>query len=142
MKYALVTGGSRGIGRAISIKIAEMGYHVLVNFLSNIQEAKITLELIKEAGGSADLIQFDVSNQEEVEKTLNNWKEKNQDNYIEILINNAGIRKDTLLMWMENEHWFDVMNTNLNSFFFITKTLLKDMLVNKYGRIVNVASLS
>ncbi len=142
MKYALITGGSRGIGRAISLKLAEMGYHVLINFLSNIKEAKITLGLVEETGGSGEIMQFDVSKQDEIEKALNCWKEKNKEKYIEVLINNAGIRKDTLLMWMENKHWFDVMDTNLNSFFFITRTLLKDMLVNKYGRIVNVASLS
>ena len=142
MKYALITGGSRGIGRAISLKLAEMGYHVLINFLSNIKEAKITLGLVEETGGSGEIMQFDVSKQVEIEKALESWKEKNKEKYIEVLINNAGIRKDTLLMWMENEHWFDVMDTNLNSFFFITRALLKDMLVNKYGRIVNIASLS
>jgi len=142
MKYALITGGSRGIGRAISLKLAEMGYHVLINFLSNTQEAKITLGLVEETGGSGEIMQFDVSKQVEIEKALESWKEKNKEKYIEVLINNAGIRKDTLLMWMENEHWFDVMDTNLNSFFFITRALLKDMLVNKYGRIVNIASLS
>ena len=142
MKYALITGGSRGIGRAISLKLAEMGYYVLINFLSNIKEAENTLGLIKETGGSGELMQFDVSKQEEVEKVLEAWKKQHKEQYIEVLINNAGIRKDMLLMWMENEQWFDVLNTNLNGFFFVTRMLLKDMLVKKYGRIVNIVSLS
>jgi len=142
MKYTLITGGSRGIGRAISLKLSEMGYYILINFLSNIKEAENTLGLIKDAGGSGELMQFDVSKQDEVEKVLEAWKEQHEDQYIEVLINNAGIRKDTLLMWMENEQWFDVLNTNLNGFFFVTRMLLKDMLIKKYGRIVNIVSLS
>jgi len=142
MKYALITGGSRGIGRAISLKLSEMGYYVLINFLSNNKEAKNTLGLIEETGGSGKLMQFDVSKQNEVEKVLGAWKEQHKDQYIEVLINNAGIRKDTLLIWMENEQWFDVLNTNLNGFFFVTRMLLKDMLIKKYGRIVNIVSLS
>ncbi len=142
MKYALITGGSRGIGRAISLKLSEMGYYVLINFLSNIKEAETTLGLIKDAGGLGELMQFDVSKQDEVEKVLEVWKKQHEDQYIEVLINNAGIRKDMLLMWMENEQWFDVLNTNLNGFFFVTRMLLKDMLIKKYGRIVNIVSLS
>ncbi|MBC8487901.1 MAG: 3-oxoacyl-ACP reductase FabG [Bacteroidetes bacterium] len=142
MKYALITGGSRGIGRAISLKLADMGYYVLINFRSNIKEAENTLGLIEETGGSGELMQFDVSKQDEVEKVLEAWKKQHKDQYIEVLINNAGIRKDMLLMWMENKQWFDVLNTNLNGFFFVTRMLLKDMLVKKYGRIVNIVSLS
>jgi 3-oxoacyl-[acyl-carrier protein] reductase len=142
MKYALVTGGSRGIGKAVCIKLAEMGYYVLINYRSNIEQAKNTLELIKEKGCEGELLQFDVSVQAEVEKALTAWQETHKENYIEVLVNNAGIRKDTLLMWMENEHWFDVMNTNLNSFLYVTKALLKDMLIKKHGRIINIVSLS
>jgi 3-oxoacyl-[acyl-carrier protein] reductase len=142
MNYALVTGGSRGIGRAISVSLAELGYHVLVNYKSNEDEAKKTLEFIIEKGGNGELMRFDVSNQVETEKILTNWQENNSGKHIEVLINNAGIRHDTLLMWMKNEEWYNVINTNLNSFFYITRLLLKDMLINKYGRIVNVVSLS
>ena len=142
MKYALVTGGSRGIGRAICLKLAEMGYHILINFKSNTDEAEITLKLIKEKGSTGELIKFDVSDSLQIENALNNWMESNKDKHIEVLINNAGIRKDVLMIWMENENWNDVINTNLNSFFYITRKLLKDMIVNKYGRIVNVVSLS
>jgi len=142
MKYALVTGGSRGIGKAICIKLSGMGYHVLINYKSNIDEANKTLETINTNGGSGELLQFDVSNPEDVESALNFWTEKNPGSYIEVLVNNAGIRKDTLMIWMENEQWFDVMNTNLNGFMYVTRKVLKEMLIKKYGRIVNVVSLS
>ena len=142
MKYALVTGGSQGIGKAISLKLAEMGYYVLINFCSNHKEAENTLKLVKKNKGSAELLKFDVSKQNEVENTLGKWIEENNDKYIEVLINNAGIRKDVLLMWMKNDEWHDVLNTNLGGFFNVTRLLLKDMLINKYGRIINVVSLS
>jgi 3-oxoacyl-[acyl-carrier protein] reductase len=142
MKYALVTGGSRGIGRAISVKMVSLGYHVLVNYKSNEAEAAHTLSLIKEAGGSGELLPFDVSDPGQVSGTLGKWCDENREAIIEVLINNAGIRKDILLMWMEDSHWNDVINTNLNSFFYVTRFLIKNMLINKYGRIVNIVSLS
>lgn len=142
MKFALVTGGSRGIGKAICLKIAELGYHVLVNYRSNDQEAEDTLNRIKTAGGSGELMKFDVSNPDEIRASIDKWKEKNPDSVIEVLINNAGIRKDALIMWMKDEDWKDVLNTNLDSFYYITKHLVQDMIVNRYGRIVNVVSLS
>jgi len=142
MKYALVTGGSRGIGKAVCVKLAGMGYHLLINYLSNKEEALNTLHLVQQAGSQGTILQFDVTNNEQVESVLGKWQEQNVDSYIEVLINNAGIRKDTLMMWMENSHWEDVLNTNLNGFFFVTRFLLKNMLVKKYGRIVNVVSLS
>ncbi len=142
MKYALVTGGSRGIGRAICISLAEMGYHILINYKSKNKEAHNTLELIKENNGSGELLKFDVADQVDIEKTLGSWINNNKDGYIEVLINNAGIRKDNLMIWMEKTEWNEVLNTNLNSFFYVTRLVLKDMLVNKYGRIVNIVSLS
>lgn len=142
MKVALVTGGSRGIGRAICIKLGSMGFHVLVNYLSNEKEADITLDLISQAGGTGEKICFDVSQGEIVEKVLDQWHADHPNTIIEVLVNNAGIRKDTLMMWMENNHWNEVINTNLNGFFFPTRYLLKNMLVNKFGRIINIVSLS
>ncbi len=142
MKFALVTGGSRGIGKSICLKIAELGYHVIINYRSNDQEAEDTLNQIKVSGGTGELMKFDVSNPEEIKSSLDNWKEKNPDSVIEVLVNNAGIRKDALIVWMKDEDWKDVLNTNLNSFYYITKHLIQDMIVNKYGRIVNVVSLS
>ena len=142
MKYALVTGGSRGIGRATCVKLVSLGYHILINYKSNDSEAGKTLGLIKLAGGTGTLLKFDVSDPLQVDEVINKWNEEHKDEYIEVLVNNAGIRKDILLMWMENNHWRDVMETNLDGFFYVTRAVLKNMLLKKYGRIINVVSLS
>jgi 3-oxoacyl-[acyl-carrier protein] reductase len=142
MKYALVTGGSRGIGRAISIKLVSLGYHILVNYKSNEEEARHTMDLILEAGGTGEILKFDVSDHQQVEAAISKWSGDHKNEYIEVLVNNAGIRKDILMMWMENNHWNDVLDTNLGGFFYVTRALLKEMLVNRYGRIINVVSLS
>lgn len=142
MKYALVTGGSRGIGRAVSIRLAEMGYHILINFNSNEEEALKTLEMVREKGSDGELLKFDVSVQSQVEDALGQWIARNEGSYISILVNNAGIRKDALVMWMKNEEWQDVINTNLNSFLYVTRVLIKDMLLKRFGRIINIVSLS
>jgi len=141
-KNALVTGGSRGIGRAICLKLTEMGYHILINYCSGVDEAQITLAMIQQHGGSGELMKFNVASQQEVEKALDDWMQTHPDEYIEVLVNNAGIRRDALLMWMKNEEWSDVISTNLGGFFYVTHLLIKNMLINKYGRIVNVVSLS
>ncbi|MBE9485531.1 MAG: 3-oxoacyl-ACP reductase FabG [Bacteroidetes bacterium] len=143
MDYALVTGGSRGIGKAICISLAEMGYHVLINYRSNNDEAENTLQAIKATGGSGELLQFDISDPESVAGTLESWKKQHQDDgYIKVLVNNAGVRMDNLMIWMEPEEWSKVINTNLNSFYYVSRPLLQDMIVNKFGRIINVVSLS
>jgi len=142
MRYALVTGGSRGIGRAVCIKLVSLDLKILINYKSNEQEALETLAMIRQAGGDGELMQFDVSDASQVESAINIWNEQHKDEYIEVLVNNAGIRKDVLLMWMEDDQWHDVINTNLNGFFYLTRALLKNMLVNKYGRIINMVSLS
>lgn len=142
MKIALVTGGSRGIGRAVCEKLAGMGIYVLINYLSNEEEAENTLRLVREKGGDGEIIRFDVSHQEEVETALSGWMALNEGKVIQILVNNAGIRKDALVMWMKNEEWDDVIHTNLNSFLYVTRFLIKDMLISKFGRIINVVSLS
>jgi len=142
MKYALVTGGSRGIGRAICQKLTAMGYHVLINFRSNEEAARETLQLVEQTGGSGELLPFDVASQQEVEKALNDWKAHHPEATIEVLVNNAGIRNDTLLMWMKTEQWHDVLHTNLDGFYFVTRQLIEDMLKKKYGRVINVVSLS
>jgi 3-oxoacyl-[acyl-carrier protein] reductase len=142
MKYALVTGGSRGIGKAICIKLADMGYHILINYQSNVTEADKTLELIKAKGVNAELMKFDVSKQEEVDGVLGKWMEANPDKPIEVLVNNAGIRKDNLLMWMSNDEWNSVMDIAVDGFFNVTRLIIKQMLHKKYGRVVNVVSLS
>jgi 3-oxoacyl-[acyl-carrier protein] reductase len=142
MNIALVTGGSRGIGRAICVRLATAGCHVLINYNSSPEEAEMTLRMVREAGGEGTLLKFDVSDQAQVESALGTWMAANEGNYISILVNNAGIRKDALLMWMKNEEWQDVLNTNLNSFLYVTRFLVKDMLLKRFGRIVNVVSLS
>ena len=142
MKYALVTGGSRGIGKACAIQLARQNYHVLINYRSNHEEAKSTLELIKNEGGEGSLMPFDVSSLEDTEKAITRWQEEHEGAYVEVLVNNAGIRRDALVMWMKDEEWNEVLHTNLNSFLFVTRLLIKEMLLNKFGRIINVVSLS
>lgn len=142
MNIALVTGGSRGIGRAICVKLASSGCYVLINYYHSPEEAEKTLQLVKEAGGDGMTLRFDVSDQSQVEKALGDWQSANEGKYISILVNNAGIRKDALVMWMKNEEWQEVLNTNLNSFLYITRFLIKDMLLKRFGRIVNIVSLS
>ena len=105
MKCALVTGGSRGIGRAVCVRLANMGYHVIVNCLSNETEARRTLEMIAQAGGTGELLKFDVSDNSAAVSAIESWQEAHPDTYIEVLVNNAGIRKDSLLLWMEQEDW-------------------------------------
>lgn len=142
MKYALVTGGSRGLGRAVCIKLAEQGYPVLINYKSNSDAALETRRLVEEAGGQAELLPFDVSVQHEVEAAIDSWQDAHKDDYIAVLVNNAGIRRDNLMVFMQDDDWNSVLNTNLNSFFHITRRLLKNMLSKRWGRIVNMASLS
>ncbi len=142
MKYALVTGGSGGIGSAICIKLAAMGHHTLIHYHSNKEGAQTALNTIEEQGGSGELMQFDVTDKTAVKDALTNWKSAHPDNYIAILVNNAGTSKDTLMVWMEQEDWSNVIDTNLNSFFYVTSSLLQDMVINKFGRVINVVSLS
>ena len=142
MKCSLVTGGSRGIGRAICIKMAEMGYYVLVNYKTNKEEANKTLELIKQNGGDGELLPFDVSSKEQVQQLLGKWIEENDEKFIEVLVNNASIKDDSLMLCMKDEQWENVIKTNLDSFFFITRLVLNGMLLKRYGRIINIVSLS
>ena len=142
MRYSLVTGGSRGIGRAICLKLSQMGYPVLINYRENKTAAQETKVLIEQQGGTAELLKFDVTDAESVDKALEQWTEQHPDDYIAILINNAGIREDNMMVFMNNEQWNNVINTNLNGFFYVTRRLLKNMLTKRYGRIVTVSSLS
>lgn len=142
MKCALVTGASRGIGRAVSIKLAEMGYYVLINYHSNEAEAEKTLEAVRKAGSDGELLTFDVANIDQCVAVLNEWHKTNEQLYIEVLVNNAGIRKDNLMIWMQAEEWSRVLDISLNGFFNVTQPLLKNMLIKKFGRIINIVSLS
>lgn len=142
MRYALVTGGSRGIGRAVCVRLAKMGYTVVINYQSNDAAAEETLALVREAGSDGELLKFDVSDQAAAESALQAWQSAHEGEYIEVLVNNAGIRRDNLLVWMEAEDFTKVLQTNLFSFYNVTRPLITSMLRKKYGRIVNVASLS
>ena len=142
MKYALVTGGSRGIGRAVCKKLAEMGYHILINYAHNREEAEKTLALVREAGQDGTLMPFDVTNRAEVRKALEAWQEANPEAYVEVLVNNAGICRDNLMVFMPDEDWDAVLNTTLGGFYNVTQPLLQPMLVHKYGRIINLSSVS
>lgn len=143
MKCALITGGSRGIGKAICIQLAkDTNYHILINFNNNEDAAKDTLREVQAAGNSGEIIAFNVSNSQEVKSKLDHWQEKNPDALIEVIINNAGITKDGLFMWMPKEDWQNVIDTSLNGFFNVTNHLIQKMLHNRFGRIVNIASVS
>ena len=143
MKYALVTGGSRGLGRAVSLKLAAMNWPVIINYQSNLAAAEETKQLIEEQGGQAELLPFDVSKKEEVEAALDQWEAAHPEDYIAVLVNNAGIRRDNVMFMMSDDEWHNVVDTSLNGFFYITRRLLKHMMPRRRGgRIVNMASLS
>lgn len=142
MQYALVTGGSRGIGRAVCLKLAEMSYTVLINYNTNTAAAKQTKSLIEATGGKAELMAFDVADGEAADSVLTAWQENHPDDYIGVLVNNAGIRRDNTLVFMQNEEWHSVMDTTMNGFFYITRRVIKDMLIKRWGRVINIASLS
>lgn len=142
MKYALVTGGSRGIGRAVCLKLAEQGYNILINYKSNETEAQRTLELVREKGTDGELMKFDVSDKSAVDTVLGGWLETTKDKGIEVLVNNAGIRQDSLMIWMTDEQWKNVLGSSLNGFYYVTRLVVNGMLTKRYGRIVNIVSLS
>jgi 3-oxoacyl-[acyl-carrier protein] reductase len=142
MKCALITGGSRGIGRAICQKMASLGYYVLVNYKSNKEEADKTLSALKENGGDGELLQFDVADKNQIQLVLGEWINSHEEQFIEVLVNNAGIREDSLMAWMDENQWDNVIKTNLDSFFYVTRLVLNNMLTHKYGRIINIVSLS
>ena len=142
MEYALVTGGSRGIGRAVALRLAARGYTVVINYKSNEDAARETLQAIEAAGGRAELLPFDVARPEAIEAALADWVTRHPEDYISVLVNNAGVRRDNLMVFMQNEEWHEVTDTTLNGFFYVTRRLLKDMLTQRNGRIVNITSLS
>lgn len=143
MKCAIVTGGSRGIGRAICIKLAEeKNYHILINYASNEIAARETLAKVEELGATGEILKFDVGNTEETQAVLTAWQETHPDAVVEVIVNNAGITRDGLFMWMQKEDWNNVINTSLDGFFNVTNFFIQKLLRNKYGRIINMVSVS
>jgi len=142
MKYALITGASRGLGKAIAIRLAKDGFAVVINYQSNREAAEDTLKQVQEAGGTGELLPFDVSDPKAIEAALESWQNAHSEEYISVLVNNAGIRQDNLMVFMQEEQWSRVLDTTLNGFFYITRRLLKDMMTHRNGRIINMASLS
>ena len=143
MKYALVTGGSRGLGKAICVKLSSMGYPVIINYQSNREAAEETKCQIESLGGKAELLCFDVRSKDDIEKAIDLWESSHESDYVEILVNNAGIRRDNVLFMMSDNDWHDVVDTTLNGFFYLTRRLLKHMMPRKRGgRIINISSLS
>ena len=143
MKCAIVTGGSRGIGKAICLKIAEEHqYHLLINYHSNEKAALETLQEVRALGGTGEILKFDVANADEVQKVLTDWTEKNKEAIVEVVVNNAGITSDGLFMWMTQKDWSSVINTSLNGFYNVTQFFINQLLRNRYGRIVNIVSVS
>ncbi len=139
MNYALVTGGSRGIGRAIAIRLARQGFEILINYVSNKTEAQRTLEM---ADGHGELLQFDVADSQQTRQALADWQQQHPEDYISVVVNNAGIRRDNVMALMPEADWHHVVDTTLSGFFNVTQPLLPAMQLHRFGRIINMASVS
>ena len=143
MKYALVTGASRGIGKAVALRLAQTGMPVIINYLSNTAAAQAVADEIKANGGQAELLPFDLADGEQAEKAIDLWEEQHPDDYIAVLVNNGGIRRDNVMFMMGDDEWQQVLDTTLTGFFHVTRRLLKHMMPRRRGgRIINMASLS
>lgn len=141
-RYALITGASRGIGRAIAIELAKDGCSILLNYKSNHAAAEEAKRLIEEVGGEAELMPFDVSQPAAINAALDKWFAAHPDDYIDVLVNNAGIVDDEIMLVMEPEQWHRVIDVNLNGFFYCTRRVIEGMVENHHGRIVNISSIS
>lgn len=142
MQYALVTGGSGGIGKAICLQLARQGMNILIHYRSNKATAEELAKKIEALNQKAEIIHFDVANREETRKVLGEWIDQNPEKPIEILVNNAGIRKDNLLLWMRDEEWDQVLDISLGGFYNVTRLVVEGMIKKKKGHIINIVSLS
>ena len=141
-RYALVTGASRGIGRAIAIELAKDGCSILLNYKSNHAAAEEAKRLIEEAGSEAELMPFDVSQPDAINAALDAWFAAHPEDYIDVLVNNAGIVDDEIMLLMEPEQWHRVIDVNLNGFFYCTRRVIEGMVENHHGRIINISSIA
>jgi len=140
MEVALVTGGSRGIGRAICLELAKQGLYVIINYHTNSKAAEETLDLIHQAGGKGETIGFDVADSEETEKSLEALLARH--GAIDLLVNNAGVTADGLFVLLTPEEWTRVLNTSLQGFYNVTRPVLKTMITHSRGVIIIVSSVS
>lgn len=143
-KYALITGGSRGIGKAIAKQIAkDLGYYILITYVHNDEAAAQTkAEIEAETDVSCETLKFDVANRNETQKVLENWQEDHPDSIIEVIVNNAGVTRDGLFMAMSENDWDQVINTSVQGFYNITKPLITPMIRQRFGRVINIVSVS
>ncbi|MCT4624617.1 MAG: 3-oxoacyl-ACP reductase FabG [Schleiferiaceae bacterium] len=142
-KCCLITGASRGIGKSIALELSKTyGLHILLNYARNTEAAQQTLKEIQDAGGTGELLQYRVEDFEQTESVLGTWIKENKDSKIEVLVNNAGITKDNLLVFMEASDFNDVLDINLKGAYNTTKVVINHMVRNRYGRIINMASLA
>jgi len=139
-KVAIVTGASKGIGQAISLELARNGYHLIINYRSDEKGAMNTRDMIQDEGGSAHIMQFDVTDQKETQEAIENVL--SQCKSIDVLVNNAGITADDLFIVMQRKDWDSVLNVSLGGFYNMTKPVLEKMVVQKSGSIVSIASVA
>ena len=141
-KYALVTGGSRGIGRAVCLELSAAGYAVLINCRANLEAASEVEAEVRARGGAAEAIPFDVADSAAVDAALEAWEARHPEDAIEVLVNNAGIRQDAMMIFMQDKDWHEVIDASVDGFFYVTRRVLKGMLMRRHGRIINMVSLS
>lgn len=142
MKYALVTGASRGIGRAIALQLAQRDLAIIVHYNSNRDAAQEVYNAITNNGGKAELMQFNLADEQAIRNTISAWQNNHKDDYIDVLVNNAGLCDDALLVFMESEQWHRVVDTTLTGFFTLSQILVQPMLLHRHGRIINMTSIS
>ena len=141
-KYALVTGGSRGIGRAVCLELSAAGYAVLINCRANLEAASEVEAEVRARGGVAEVIPFDVADSAAVDAALEAWEACHPEDAIEVLVNNAGVRQDAMMIFMQDKDWHEVIDASVDGFFYVTRRVLKGMLMRRHGRIINMVSLS
>ena len=139
-KTAMITGGSRGIGRAICRRLAAAGYYILVNYLSDESGANETLQNIKDSDGAGEIIQFDVSDSNQTQEVLSETLSRFQN--LQVLVNNAGITADGLFVFMSQAEWDRVVDTSLKGFYNVTRPVMESMISARKGAVISIASVS